>query len=75
MTTLRVSKTNPIERTSLNRRTADNVGSAWSTSCTLCSVKLSRSEVKQISLRLTPKGRSGLNVCAPCKDKSRASRT
>lgn len=75
MTTLRVSKTNPIERTSLNRRTSDNVGTAWSTACALCSTKLARDQVRQIGLRRVSGGRSGLNVCATCADMHRAKRT
>lgn len=69
MSTHRVTRTQPIERVSLRPPTVDHIGSAWSTSCAICSVKVSRVEVKQINLRLFSTGRSGLNVCAPCKGK------
>lgn len=74
MSSHRVTKTQPIERFGQRAPTADNVGAAWSTSCTLCSKKVSRHEVKQINLRRLSTGRSGLNVCAECKGKHTAKR-
>lgn len=72
MSSHRVTKTQPIERFGQRAPTADRVGSAWSTTCALCFVKLSRHKVTQINVRRLSTGRSGINVCAPCKDKHTA---
>ena len=63
MSTHRVTKTQPIERWGQIAPTADNVGAAWSTSCTLCPAKLSRKDVRRIHTG----GGAYLNVCGACK--------
>lgn len=62
MSTHRVTKTQPIERFGQRAPTPDRIGSAWSTSCALCSDKVSRHAVHRINT-----GHSYLNVCATCK--------
>lgn len=63
MSTHRVKKTQPIERFGQRAPTPDRIGSAWSTSCTRCSVKVSHHDVRRIHTG----GAAYLNVCGACK--------
>lgn len=63
MSTHRVTKTQPIERFGQRAPTPDRIGSAWSTSCALCSDKVPRRDVRHIHTG----GAAYLNVCGACK--------